>query len=162
MAVFVPCDHKLPEAYNSYLKFFLSYRTPFNFLLVNLAAADIFYPCFLLLQFIVMIRIRSVDEMPGNAICVFLSKTAWTGAFAGVFTMIIIARERYYTVVHPHGDKGKITARTLKVCHFDNMYVYVSLKVRLRKLTFTIGISYSSPELNLPPKTWVPAAYMKS
>ncbi|XP_068670027.1 neuropeptide FF receptor 2-like [Montipora foliosa] len=90
-------------------------RTPFNFLLVNLAAADIFYPCFLLLQFIVMIRIRSADEMPGNAICVFLSKTAWTGAFAGVFTMIIIARERYYTVVHPHGDKGKITARTLKV-----------------------------------------------
>ncbi|XP_068669920.1 neuropeptide FF receptor 2-like [Montipora capricornis] len=90
-------------------------RTPFNFLLVNLAAADIFQPCFLLLQFIVILRIRSAGEMPGNAICAFLNKTAWTGAFAGVFTMVIIARERYYTVVHPHGQKGKITARTLRV-----------------------------------------------
>lgn len=56
--------------------------------------------------------------MPGNAICMFLSKTAWTGAFAGVFTMIVIAKERYYTVVHPHGIKGKLTTRSVKVCNF--------------------------------------------
>ncbi|XP_068754865.1 thyrotropin-releasing hormone receptor-like [Montipora capricornis] len=90
-------------------------RTPFNYLLVNLAVADIVYPCFLLPQFLVSLKIRFADEMPGNAICLFLSRMAWTGASAGAFTMIIIAKERYYTVVHPLGDKGKITTCLLKV-----------------------------------------------
>ncbi|XP_068670547.1 pyroglutamylated RF-amide peptide receptor-like [Montipora foliosa] len=90
-------------------------RTPFNYLLVNLAVADIVYPSFVLSHFIVSLRIISADEMPGNAICMFLSKTAWTGAVAGVFTMIAIAKERYNTIVHPHGDKGKLTTQNLKV-----------------------------------------------
>lgn len=90
-------------------------RTPFNYLLVNLAVADIVYPSFVLLHFIVSLMIISADEMPGNAICMFLSKTAWTGAIAGVITMVVIARERYNTIVHPHRDRGKLTTRNLKV-----------------------------------------------
>ncbi|XP_068716143.1 pyroglutamylated RF-amide peptide receptor-like isoform X2 [Montipora foliosa] len=90
-------------------------RTPFNYLLVNLAVADIVYPSFVLLHFIVSLMIISADEMPGNAICMFLSKTAWTGAIAGVITMVVIARERYNTIVHPHGDRGKLTTRNLKI-----------------------------------------------
>lgn len=93
-----------------------SHRTPFNYLLVNLAAADIVYPSFLLSHYIVSLIVETADEMPGNAICMSLSKAAWVGAFAGVFTMIVVARERYYTVVHPHGIKGKLTTQSVKVC----------------------------------------------
>ena len=74
------------------------------------------------------LKIRFADEMPGNAICVFLSRMAWTGASAGAFTMIIIAKERYYTVVYPHGGKGKITTCLLKVCLFNNSIHTLFLK----------------------------------
>lgn len=89
---------------------------------MNLAAADIVYPSFLLSHYIASLTIETADEMPGNAICMSLSKAAWVGAFAGVFTMIVVARERYYTVVNPHGIKGKLTIQSVKVCIFPRIY----------------------------------------
>lgn len=105
-------------------------RTPFNYLLVNLAAADIVYPSFLLSHYIASLTIETADEMPGNAICMSLSKAAWVGAFAGVFTMIVVARERYYTVVNPHGIKGKLTIQSVKIIIPSSWFLSVLINIR--------------------------------
>ena len=39
----------------------------------------------------------------------------WVGAATSVFTLVTIATERYYAVIHPYGNKGKLTKRKLKV-----------------------------------------------
>ena len=39
----------------------------------------------------------------------------WLGATASAFTMVVIAFERYYAVLHPHSIKGKVTNGKLKV-----------------------------------------------
>ncbi|XP_068731862.1 neuropeptide FF receptor 1-like [Montipora capricornis] len=90
-------------------------RTPFNYLLVNLAVADIIYPTFLLIYDTYNHSLHTPDEMPGNAICLSLRKLAWIGADSSVFTLIAIARERYFTVVHPHSIQRKLTWQKLKV-----------------------------------------------
>ncbi|KAK2549064.1 Somatostatin receptor type 4 [Acropora cervicornis] len=105
-------------------------RTPFNYLLVNLAAADIVYPSFLLSHYMASLTIETADEMPGNAICMSLSKAAWVGAFAGVFTMIVVARERYYTVVNPHGIKGKLTIQSVKIIIPSSWFLSVLINIR--------------------------------
>ena len=94
---------------------FISHRTPFNYLLVNLAVADIIYPTFLLIYDTYNHSLHTPDEMPGNAICLSLRKLAWIGADSSVFTLIAIARERFFTVVHPHSIQRKLTWQKLKV-----------------------------------------------
>ena len=99
----------------SVLFLFISHRTPFNYLLVNLAVADIIYPTFLLIYDTYNHSLHTPDEMPGNAICLSLRKLAWIGADSSVFTLIAIARERFFTVVHPHSIQRKLTWQKLKV-----------------------------------------------
>ncbi|XP_068699645.1 neuropeptide FF receptor 1-like [Montipora foliosa] len=90
-------------------------RTPFNYLLLNLAVADIVYPTFLFTHFIYRHFLNNPDAMPGNAICLSLRRLAWIGAACSVFTLIAIARERYWAVVHPLSIQRKLTWRQLKV-----------------------------------------------
>ncbi|XP_068753067.1 tachykinin-like peptides receptor 86C [Montipora capricornis] len=89
-------------------------RTPFNYLLLNLAVADIIYPTFLSTFFIYRHSFNNPDAMLGNAICLSLRKLAWIGGDSSVFTMIAIARERYWAVVHPYSIQRKLTWRKLK------------------------------------------------
>ncbi|XP_068699659.1 neuropeptide FF receptor 1-like [Montipora foliosa] len=90
-------------------------RTPFNYLLLNCAVADIVYPTFFFAYFIYRHSLNNPDEIPANAICLSLEKLAWMGANCSVFTLIVIARERYWAVVHPHSIQQKLTWRKLKV-----------------------------------------------
>ena len=84
-------------------------------MLVNLAGADILFTVFFFAHFISSHHLSSPYEMPGNAICMVFRKLTWLGSYSSVFTMIVIARERYYTIVHPRGNKGKLTMHNLKV-----------------------------------------------
>ncbi|XP_068755127.1 bombesin receptor subtype-3-like isoform X1 [Montipora capricornis] len=90
-------------------------KTPFNYLLLNLAVADIVYPTFLFTSFVYRHFLNNPDAMPGNAICLSLRTLAWIGAGCSVFTLIAIARERYWAVVHPLSIQRKLTWRQLKV-----------------------------------------------
>ncbi|XP_068756754.1 neuropeptide FF receptor 1-like [Montipora capricornis] len=71
---------------------------------------------FLLLfsYFIYRHSLNNPDAMPVNAICLSLEKLAWMGANCSVFSLIVIARERYCAVVHPHSIQHKLTWRKLK------------------------------------------------
>ena len=43
----------------------------------------------------------------------------WTGAEASIFTVLAVAFERYFAVVHPYGNRGKLTFRKVKVYFFE-------------------------------------------
>ena len=90
---------------------FLCRRTPFNYLLLNLAVADIVYPTSLFAYFTYHHSLNNPDGMPENAICLSLKKLAWIGEGCSILTLIAIARERYWAVVHPLSIQRKLTWR---------------------------------------------------
>ena len=100
------------------LNFFL--RVPIHFLLVNMAVADIFYAANHIGGMIFR-HISKPEVMPEKVFC-FLSQAhlQWIGTTCSTLTLILIAVERYFAVVHPYECDTKLTIRKVKVC-FANM-----------------------------------------
>lgn len=94
------------------------YRTPINYLLVNLAVADMVVATFFAPMHIFVHTFTHPDGFTGTLLCKFLTggAFAWTGGASSVFTLVAISVERYYAVNYPHGNKGKLTHNKLKVC----------------------------------------------
>ncbi|KAL9957378.1 hypothetical protein ACROYT_G039009 [Oculina patagonica] len=94
-------------------------RTPVNYLLINLAAADILYAVFVAPNiFVVQFSfIRHPDGTFGQFMCKVVTggSVAWVGGFSSILTLLVIAIERYYAVMYPHGNHWKLTKRKLKV-----------------------------------------------
>lgn len=88
-----------------------------NYLLVNLALADIMVALFIAPQFILIHTFKHPDGMTGSLFCKLLTggSLTWIGAAASAFTLVVIAFERYYAVMYPHSNKGKMTNNKLKV-----------------------------------------------
>ena len=59
--------------------------------------------------------------IPGTILCAVVTGGGfrWTGAEASLFTLLVVAFERYFAVVHPYGNRGKLTFRKVKVCFFE-------------------------------------------
>ena len=95
------------------------HRTPINYLLLNLAVADALYMMFIApnLLFVRLSLIHHPDGMTGTVLCKLLTsgQIGWVGAISSIVTLAVIAVERYYAVVHPLGNKGKLTKRKLQV-----------------------------------------------
>lgn len=90
-------------------------RVPINFLLVNMAVADIFYAANHIGGMIFR-HISKPEVMPENVFC-FLSQAhlQWIGTTCSTLTLILIAVERYFAVVHPYEFDTKLTIRKVKV-----------------------------------------------
>ena len=88
-----------------------------NYLLVNLALADIMVAVFIAPQFILIHAFKHPDGTTGTWFCKLLTggNLMWTGATASAFTLVVIAFERYYAVMYPYGNRGKLTNNKLKV-----------------------------------------------
>ena len=98
--------------------FFQFHRTPINYLLVNLAIADIVYAAFIAPKgYFKLTSVHHPDGMTGLVLCKLLTggNVAWVGAVASAVFLVAIAFERYYAVMYPHGYKWKLTNRKLKV-----------------------------------------------
>jgi len=93
------------------------HRTPINYLLVNLAVADMVVATFFAPMHIFVHTFTHPDGFIGTLLCKFLTggAFAWTGGASSVFTLVAISVERYYAVNYPHGNKGKLTHNKLKV-----------------------------------------------
>lgn len=94
-----------------------SHRTPINFLLVNLAIADMTVAMFFAPRYLFIHSITHPDGAAGLLLCKLLTSgnLAWVGAASSVVTLVSTAFERYYAVLHPHGIKGKLTKNKVKV-----------------------------------------------
>ena len=90
-----------------------------NYLLVNLAVADIMYAAFIAPDVYFWLTSTHPEGMAGTVLCKLLTggNVAWVGAASSFVTLVAIAIERYYAVVYPLGSKGSFTERKLKVCH---------------------------------------------
>ncbi len=90
-----------------------------NYLLVNLAVADILYAAFIASEVILRLTTTHPEGTAGKVLCKLIligGTVAWIGAVSSIITLVAIAIERYYAVVYPLGNKGKLTKGKLKVC----------------------------------------------
>ena len=88
-----------------------SMKTPTNYLLVNLASADMVVAVFIGLQFIATPTFTHPQGTLGSVLCKMLTggTPGWVGAVASVFSLVAIAIERYWAVLHPHSQRIKLT-----------------------------------------------------
>ncbi|CAH3040391.1 unnamed protein product [Pocillopora meandrina] len=92
-----------------------SMKTPINYLLMNLAVADMIVALFSSVQFIISPAISHPTGAKGTLLCKFLTggNPAWIGAIASIFSLIALAFERYCAVLHPHSIRLKLTKRKI-------------------------------------------------
>ncbi|XP_022805054.1 neuropeptide FF receptor 2-like [Stylophora pistillata] len=92
-------------------------RTPVNYLLLNLAVADMTVATFFIPQYIFIHAFTHPDGVIGDVFCRLLTggNLAWVGGACSVFTLVAIAIERFYAVMYLHGNKGKLTTKKIKV-----------------------------------------------
>ena len=100
---------------------FQFHRIPINYLLVNLAVADMMYATFITPKVFFKLSFKHPDGVTGTVFCKLLTdgNVAWVGAASSIVTLDITAIERYYAVMYPLGNTGKLTKRKLKVCSAD-------------------------------------------
>ena len=85
---------------------------------MNLAVADMTTATFFLPQFIFLSSSGHPDGESGKILCRLVTggTIAYIGGVASVVTLVAIATERYYAVMHPLENIGKLTDRKMKVC----------------------------------------------
>ena len=109
------------QIYVSYiiiLHAFVFDRTPINYLLVNLAVADIMFAVFITPKIVSSLFFAVPDGLTGTVLCKFLigGNIAWFAVDSSIVTITVIAIERYYAVVYPLNNTGtRLTKRKLKV-----------------------------------------------
>lgn len=92
-------------------------RTPMNFLLVNLAVADMTVAVFIAIRYIfTLVFVRPKGEI-GDFVCQLLTGEAftWVGALASAFSLVCIALERYLAIKFPCDEQKRITTAKLKI-----------------------------------------------
>ena len=89
-----------------------------NYLLVNLAVADIIYSAFLLPKVLLRHISTHPDGVTGKVLCTLLTdgNFVWVGAVSSILTLVAIATERHFAVLFPLGNKRRLTTSKLKVC----------------------------------------------
>ena len=92
-------------------------RTPMNFLLVNLAVADMTVAVFIAIRYIfTLVFVHPKGEI-GDFVCQLLTGEAftWVGALASAFSLVCIALERYLAIKFPYDEQKRITTAKLKI-----------------------------------------------
>lgn len=84
---------------------------------MNLAVADMLVGLFFAPQYIFMHMFTHPGGTTGTILCRLLtgSNVAWVGGATSVFTLVVIAIERYSAILDPFGNRGRLTKGKLKV-----------------------------------------------
>ncbi|KAJ7376764.1 hypothetical protein OS493_032826, partial [Desmophyllum pertusum] len=91
-------------------------RTPMNYLLVNLAAADITVAVFIAARYIFTLLFVHPKGGIGDFVCQLVTGEAfvWVGALSSAFSLVCIALERYLAIKFPYDERKRITSAKLK------------------------------------------------
>ena len=96
------------------LRITLFFRSPFHFLLANVAVADITFSIFHISEAIVRNISNKPEGMSGPGFCFLrLSPIQWIGATCSTLSLVLIAFERYFVVRNPRGNQ-KLSTEKLK------------------------------------------------
>ncbi|KAL9957230.1 hypothetical protein ACROYT_G038841 [Oculina patagonica] len=93
-------------------------RTPINYLLMNLALADIIYAVFIIPRVYYQLPFaHHPDGVIGTILCKLVTGgfISFAGSGFSVVTLVLITIERYNAVINPHGSKFNFINRKLKV-----------------------------------------------
>ena len=92
-------------------------KTTLNYLLVNLAVADMISALCIGIGYVVMPFITYPEGDIGRYLCMFVidGDLAWVGAAESVLCLVYIAFERYFAIVRPLHQRGRFTKKRLKV-----------------------------------------------
>ena len=92
-------------------------QTTLNYLLVNLAVADMMFALSIGIQYVMMQFITHPEGQVGQHLCKFITDGvfAWVGSAVSILCLVYIAVERYFAIIHPLRQRGRFTRRRLKV-----------------------------------------------
>ncbi|KAL9956313.1 hypothetical protein ACROYT_G037775 [Oculina patagonica] len=92
-------------------------QTTLNYLLVNLAVADMIFASSIGIQYVMMPFIAHPKGETGRYLCTFFTDgtIAWVGAAVSILCLVYIAVERYFAILHPLRQRVRFTRRRLKV-----------------------------------------------
>ena len=103
-------------------------RTTMNILLVNLAVADMMAALALVPQYVVNLAFEHPSGATGDWLCRFVTGGGWLwfGVKESLTTLVVIAFERYFVVIHPLTGRDRLESKTLaKVLTFCWLFVLV-------------------------------------
>lgn len=88
-----------------------------NYLILNLAVADIMVALFIVPRFIFVHIFNHPDGLTGTVLCKLLTggNLIWIGSVATAFTLVVVAIERYHAVINSHSNQGQLTATKVEV-----------------------------------------------
>ena len=91
-------------------------RTPMNYLLVNLAAADMTVALFIAARYIFTLTFPHPKGTAGDVVCKLITGETfvWVGALASAISLVCIALERYLAIKFPYDESKRITTTKLK------------------------------------------------
>lgn len=106
-------------------------RIPMNYLLVNLAVADMTVALFIMPLHIFRPFLQHPVPPLGDYLCMVATggNLSWIGSAASVFTLVSIAFERYYTIMFPHSHNGRLTPRKAKLGILASWLVAVASEI---------------------------------
>ncbi|XP_022806135.1 melanopsin-like [Stylophora pistillata] len=86
-------------------------------LIFNLTIADILFAFIITPKLIVSLHVEHPAGPSATVLCKLLTGGifAWVSAVSSVCTLLVIAIERYYTVMSPLGNRWKLTKRKVKI-----------------------------------------------
>lgn len=141
------------------IKRHLHMRNPINYLLVNLAISDILFATLITPKIIVSFNITHPPGTTGSVLCKLVTggNLAWLPGITSVFTLVVIAVERYYTVLYPLDPNRKLTHRKLKVIVLSS-WVF-SIIFNTPKFLVRTFDDKKSHCVQTWPKKWMTTAY---
>ena len=95
-----------------------SMKTPMNYLLLNLAVADLTAGVFYIPHSILKEERTSIGPVMGGAVVCRLVTSGyltWTSLLSSVSCLVFIAVDRYYAIMKPFSTRHRITNKKLKV-----------------------------------------------
>ncbi|XP_031573205.1 substance-P receptor-like [Actinia tenebrosa] len=91
-------------------------QSPMNYLLANLAVADIMVGGSIASQFIISYLYTHPTGLAGSYFCKFFTRGAitWVGGAASVFSLAAISFDRYFAVLYPYSQTFKLNLKKVK------------------------------------------------
>ena len=94
-----------------------SMKTPINYLILNLAVADLTAGVFLVPSLMLEPTTTYPPGLTGEVLCRLFTSgyLAWAASLPSVYSLVFIAFERYYAIMKPYSIRHRITIKKLKI-----------------------------------------------
>ena len=108
-----------------------SKKAPLNYLLLNLAVADLTAAVFYVPPSILQGTFTYPEGLAGAVVCRLFASAyvTWTSLLSSVSCLVFIAVDRYYAIMNPFSTRHRITAKKVKVFIFISWTICAILAV---------------------------------